>query len=88
MKVMQEIVEVSGEGLESLLGKTVTVFCANYIYQGKLVGVNVTCIKLESAYIVYETGPLTGNHAKDAQPFGAKYHYIQMTSIESFGSVK
>lgn len=88
MKVMQEIIEVSGEGLESLLGKIVTVFCMNYIYQGKLVGVNTTCIKLESASIVYETGPLNGDHRKDAQPFGAKYHYIQLTAIESFGAVK
>lgn len=88
MKVMQEIVEVSGEGLEGLLGKIVTIFCANYIYQGKLVGVNATCVKLEAASIVYETGPLNGDHRKDAQPFGAKYYYIQTSSIESFGPVK
>lgn len=88
MKVLQEVVEVSGEGLESLLGKTITLFCSNYIYQGKLVGVNITCIKLEDAHIVYETGPLNGNHRKDAQPFGSKFHYIQLQSIESFGEVK
>lgn len=88
MKVMQEVVEVSGEGLEGLIGKTVTFFCANYIYQGRLVGVNTTCVKLENAHIVYETGPLNGNHKKDAQPFGSKYHYIQLTSLESFGEVK
>lgn len=40
MKVMQEVVEVSGEGLEALMGKKVTLFCANYFYSGKLVGVN------------------------------------------------
>lgn len=88
MKVLQEVVEVYGEGLESLLGKTVTFFCLNYIYQGKLVGVNMLDIKLESASIIYETGPLTGNHRKDAQPFGSKYHYITITSIESYGEVK
>ena len=88
MKVMQEIVEVSGEGLEGLLGKVVTIFCNSYIYQGKLVGVNTTCVKLESASIVYETGPLNGDHGKDRQPFGSKYWYIQITAIESFGLVK
>jgi hypothetical protein len=88
MKVMQEVVEVPGEGLEGLLGKTITLFCANYIYQGRLVGVNSTCIKLEHAHIVYETGPLDKEHNKNAQPFGSKYWYIQITSIESFGSVK
>jgi hypothetical protein len=88
MKVLQEVVEVSEEGLEGLLGKTVTVFCMNYIYQGKLVGVNTLDIKLESAYIVYETGPLSGNHRKDAQPFGSKYHYINRMAIESYGEIR
>lgn len=88
MKVMQEIVEVSGEGLEGLIGKEITVFCANYIYIGKLVGVNTKDIKLENAAIVYETGPLNGNHRKDAQSFGSKYQYIRTNSIESYGSTK
>lgn len=88
MKMLQEVVEVSGEGLEGLLGKMVTIFCMNYIYQGKLIGVNSLDIKLEDACIVYETGPLNGNHRKDAQPFGSKYHYINRTAIESYGEVK
>ncbi len=88
MKVLQEVVEVKGEGLEGLLGKTVTIFCMNYIYQGKLVGVNTLDIKLEGAMIVYETGPLDGNHRKDAQAFGVKYHYINRSAIESYGEVK
>lgn len=88
MKVLQEVVEVSGEGLEGLLGKDVTIFCMNYIYSGKLVGVNTHDIKLQDACIVYETGPLNGNHRKDAQPFGAKFHYIRLSAIESYGSVK
>ena len=88
MKVLQEVVEISGEGLEGLLGKEVTVFCANYIYNGKLVGVNTHDIKLQDACIVYETGPLSGDHKKDAQPFGTKFVYIRLASIESYGTVK
>lgn len=34
------------EGLTALLGKTVTFFCMNYIYAGKLIGINTKCIKL------------------------------------------
>ena len=42
--VTVEVVEVANEGLISLLGKTITCFCMNYIYTGKLEGVNDTCI--------------------------------------------
>ena len=59
--------ETESEGLDSLLGKRVTLFCAAYIYTGKLVGINETCVKLEDAAIVYETGPFTSNEWKDAQ---------------------
>ena len=81
------ITEVEGEGLVKLLGERVTLFCANYIYAGKLVGVNETCVLLEDAAIVYETGPFTDKAWKDAQalPHGL---YVQIGFIESFGLVK
>ena len=42
---MKKIVqEVEGEGLVKLLGERVTLFCANYIYTGKLEGVNESCV--------------------------------------------
>lgn len=88
MKVLQEVVEVSGEGLESLIGKKVTLFCANYFYTGKLVGVNQTCVKLADAAIVYETGSFTDKNYKDEQPLGAKEFYVQTAAIESFGVLK
>ena len=53
------VTEVENEGLEALIGQVVTLFCGVYIYSGKLVGVNDTCVKLEDAGIVYETGPFT-----------------------------
>lgn len=85
MKVLVE--EREGEGLESLLGKNITLFCGVYIYTGKLVGVNDSCVKLADAKIVYETGPLTTNDWKDAQPLPNDW-YVQRQAIESFGVMK
>ena len=86
---MRKIVEeVSGEGLEKLLGETVTLFCAVYIYTGKLVGVNETCVLLEDTSIVYETGPFNEKEWKDAQKLPNKHWYVQTSMIESFGVLK
>lgn len=94
MKVIKEkqvieaaIVEEENEGFLALLGETITCFCAVYIYTGKLVGVNRTCIKLENPKIVYETGAFTDKNWKDAQALPNEM-YIQMGLIESFGIVK
>ena len=87
MKVCKEVVEVTGEGLESLLGETVTFFCAVYIYTGKLVGVNDTCVKLEDPKIVYETGAFDSKTWKDAQRLPNTL-YLQLGMIEAFGIVK
>lgn len=73
------------EALESLLGQTITVWCGVYIYTGKLVEVNSTCVKLEDAMIVYETGEFISNEWKDAQSLGVDYWYVQIQAIESFG---
>ena len=56
MYKIANVVDVEGEGLVSLLEQRVTLYCMNYIYTGKLVGVNSTFVKLEDAEIVYETG--------------------------------
>ena len=85
---MKKIVqEVSGEGLEKLLGERVTLFCANYIYTGTLTGVNESCVLLTDAAIVYETGPFGENKWKDAQPLPHEW-YVQRGAIESFGKLK
>jgi hypothetical protein len=85
MKVLVQ--EVDGEGLESFLGKTVTLFCGVYIYTGKCVGVNDTCIKLENAAIVYETGSFSEAKWKDAQKLPGNW-YVARQAIESFGFMK
>ena len=85
---MKKIVEqVSGEGLEKLLGERVTLFCMNYIYTGKLIGVNDSCVLLGDAAIVYETGAFSDKAWKDAQPLPNEW-YVKTASIESFGLLK
>ena len=80
-------VKVEDEGLEALMGQRVTLFCGVYIYTGKLVCVNQTCVKLEDAGIVYETGPFNEKQWKDMQPMPNDW-YVATQSIESFGVLK
>jgi hypothetical protein len=83
---MKKIVtEVQGEGLVALLGEHVMLFCANYIYAGTLTGVNDTCVLLDDAKIVYETGAFSDSKYKDAQNLPTKTWYVQTSAIESFG---
>ncbi len=87
MKKLVSVTEVEGEGLMGLMGERVTLFCLNYIYTGKLVGVNDSYVKLEDAHIVYETGAFNEAKWKDAQKL-PKDHYVMTAAIESFGVVK
>ena len=75
--------EVENEGLISLLGEKVILFGLNYIYTGTLAGVNDTCVLLEDAKIVYETGELCATSFKDAQKL-PNSHYVMLSAIESF----
>lgn len=88
MKKLVKVEEVNGEGLIALMGETVTLFCLNYIYAGKLVGVNDTFVKLENCHVVYETGSFGDKKFKDAQPLAHGEWYVQTSSIESFGKLK
>ena len=86
---MKKLIEVDeGEGLESLLGETVTLLCANYFYTGKLIGVNQDDVLLEDAKIVYETGDWGTKDWKDAQALPTKKFYVRTAFIESFGVLK
>lgn len=87
MKKLVKVEEVAGEGLIGLMGEEITIFCMNYIYAGKLTGVNDTCIKLDNAHVVFETGAFNDKGYKDAQKV-AEELYIQTNSIESFGKTK
>jgi hypothetical protein len=81
------IEEVNGEGFDKLIGERITVFCMNYIYTGKLSGVNDTCILLTDPAIVYETGAFDEKGWKDAQGLPNDL-YVQLSAVESFGVIK
>ena len=87
MKKLVEVQEVETEGLVSLMGERITCFCLNYIYTGKLVGVNEQYIKLENAAIVYETGAFNEKQWKDSQEL-PKPVYVMTATIESFCVLK
>ncbi len=87
MKVLTTVKDVDNEGLMSLLGERVTLFCGVYIYTGKLVGVNETCVKLEDAGVVFETGAFNTKDWKDCQKLPNGW-YVQTSAIESFGVLK
>jgi len=85
---MKDLVkEVPNEGLESLIGQRVTLFCGVYIYTGMLVGVNDTCVKLEDAGIVYETGSFSDKKWKDMQSLPSAA-YVRTQAIEMFTTLK
>jgi len=81
---MKTIVETTGDGLEGLLGERITVWCCNYIYAGVLEGVGDHDIKLNDAYVVYETGPLTDSGFENAEKLPSAW-YIRTSAIESYG---
>ena len=87
VKKLVEVTEVDGEGLMALMGQRITIFALNYIYTGKLSGINATCVLLSDASIVYETGVLNDNEWKDAQSLPGDW-YVQLNCIESFGVLK
>ena len=87
MKKLVEVEEVEGEGLVGLMGERVTLFCMNYIYTGKLAGVNETFVLLEDAAIVYATGPFGDKKWEDAQNLPGSC-YVMTGAIESFMLLK
>ena len=87
MKKLVNVTEVTGEGLEALMGENVLIFCMNYIYTGRLIGVNNHDIILEKGKIVYETGSFTDSLFKDAQ-LVADELYIRTSSMESYSKTE
>lgn len=86
---MKKLIEVDNtdSGLESLMGENITLFGLNYIYTGKLVGVNDKYVLLENPAIVYETGPFSDPNWLDAQNLPHEL-YVMLTCVEAFGLVK
>jgi hypothetical protein len=88
MKKLVQVQEVEGEGLESFLGERILIMCAGYFYEGKLIGVNDSFVKLEDPSIVYMTGAWSDKAYSDKQSLCQKEWYIQRGLIESFGRSK
>lgn len=88
MKKLVQVQEIEGEGLESLLGERVLIMCAGYFYEGKLIGVNESFVKLDDAAIVYSTGDWKEKSYSDIQKLHHKEWYVQKGLIESFGKSK
>lgn len=84
MKKLVHIQEVDGEGMEALIGQKVTFFSLNYIYCGKLIGVNETDLIIEDAHLVYETGDFKEKGFKDAQKLADTWR-LRLSAIESYG---
>ena len=85
---MKKIIEeVDCEGLEKLLGERITLFCARYIYTGKLTGVTERDVLLTDAGIVYETGSFDNKDWSDMQKLPHDW-YVTIASIESYGVLK
>lgn len=75
--------ETDQEGLLALMGKKITFYCVNYIYSGKLVGVNTDVIKLDDAEIVYETGAHSDKSWSNSESFHNPV-YIRLSAVEMF----
>jgi len=82
------LIEDEQEGLLTLMGKRITLFCVNYIYTGELVGVSDTCVKLSEAAIVFETGEFDSKEWTDAQALPHDCFYVQLSAVEAFGELK
>lgn len=82
------VIEDKNEGFMKLLGEVITVYCMNYIYSGKLTGVNDDCILLEGARIVYDTGAHDTKAWASAEAMPRGEWYIMKNAIESFGIFK
>ena len=83
---MKKLIEVNNNliSMEELLGENITIFCGNYVYTGKLLGVNMDYVLLENPKIVYETGELTSKKWTDAQRLPHNW-YVMKVAIESYG---
>ena len=88
MKKLVQVQEIEGEGLDALLGERVLLICAGYFYEGQLIGVHETFVKLDDAAIVYSTGDWKDKAYSDIQKLHKKEWYVQRGLIESFGESK
>lgn len=84
MKKIVTVTEVDGEGLESFLGKRVFIVCMSYFYAGKLIGINDTCVLLEDAKFILESGSFEKSGYDMAEKIPGGKCYVMKDQIECF----
>ena len=77
-------VDCDDNGMSEYLGKNVVLFCVNYIWSGRLAGVNGDHVLLEDGGIVFETGEFNSTKFKDFQKLGHEIR-IPKAMIEAYG---
>jgi len=86
---MKKLVEIDSlNALETLMGQSITVFCANYFYTGLLTAVDNQAITIDDPKIIYETGDFNDSAWKNAETLPQKQWHIMINAIESFGIIK
>ena len=82
-----QVIEVPGEGLIGLLGKTVMIETPNFNYTGILSGVNKDDILLDEPSTVFDTGAYTAKTWADSQRLPTKQLGIRLSNVISYYEV-
>jgi hypothetical protein len=84
---MKRIVETPDGGFEALLDEKITLFCAVYIYTGRLAGVNEDHLELSEPKIVFQTGNVKAGEWDEAEELPTPWRVMRQ-AIESWGAAK
>lgn len=84
MKKIVTVTEVENEGLESFLGKRIFIVAQSYFYAGTLTGINTSCVLLEDALFILESGDFQKKGYANAEKIPGGKLYVQKSSIECF----
>jgi hypothetical protein len=84
MKKVVTVTEVEGEGLEAFLGKRIFIICESYFYAGTLTGINSTCVLLEDARFVFESGSFESKGIANSEKIPGGKCYVQKDHIEAY----
>lgn len=84
MKKIVTVTEVEGEGLEAFLGRRIFIIAQSYFYAGTLTGINLTCVLLEDARFVLESGSFESKGIEYSEKIPGGKCYVSKSSIEAF----
>lgn len=84
MKKIVTVTEVEGEGLMSFMGKRIFIMAQSFFYVGTLTGVNTSCVLLEDAKVVLESGDFSKKGVAYAESVKGGRIYVQTSAIEAF----